>query len=324
MTAIPVRVPAGVWRAQIEAQQIEQDRQIADLTSRLVALEPQPDPHRVLIGASVPTTPTWLGNWLNLQRAIGNLQAVRLFDPTAGAPPATLFRNVAGKGLEIHSSTKSLSTDVWARSAYYEAVKATGENVVAYTWHEMIDDIDRGVFTYGEWREAAMTDAAACYDFGVTYGVCFQLFDARERMQYVEMLAADTELLALVDVIGIDAYQRSDTAFHQAEWHPWSYQGEKITEVAGMFPGKAIVLPEFGVPEHPTDAAYRTTYLMEMHAQAVREGWRAVLAYNSYRVPDDPGDNWASTGPEFLFDTIECREASRAAMAGLVALGGAP
>lgn len=307
------------WRDEREAVLGRIDtleRKVAELT------QPPPEPHRVLIGATVSTTPTWGGNWASLERAIGPLQAVRLFDPNQATPPATLFRNVAGKGLEIHSSTKSLSTNVGARQAYYEAVAATGEKVVAYTWHEPDDDMARGDFTYDEWRAAAITDARICTSLGIDYGICWQLFALTGFPALVDRLVNDDELLLYTKVMGWDTYQRGDTEFRKATYRPWSYNGDQITAVMARMPDHLqVAAPELGYPEHPVEAGYRPTCLIDMHAQAVREKWRAILIYNAFKIPDDPGDNWVSTGPEFCYDTPECRETSKAAMAGFVALG---
>jgi hypothetical protein len=299
--------------------------QIATLGARLDALEggTGSDPHRVLIGASVDSAPTWTTNWNHLETAIGKLQAVRICDPGEATSPVTMFRNVAGKGLEIHSSTKSLSTNVGARQAYYEAVAATGENVVAYTYHEFDDNVSRGEFTFDQWSAAALVDATCCSSLGIGYGICIQLYGVWGWPAIIDRLVADTDLLMTTDVIGLDVYQRGDTEYTQANYRGWSYNGDQISALMARLPSHLrVVLPEFGVPEHPTDAGYRTTYLVEMHAQAVAEKWRAVLPYNAWK-PAYPGSKHVSTGPEFLYDTPECRETSRAAMAGFVTLGAA-
>lgn len=292
-------------------------------------VEPPVEPlHRVLIGASVDTVPSWPQNWARLEAAIGMLQAVRLFDSAEATSPATLFRNVAGKGLEIHSSTKSLSADVAKRRTYYEAVKATGEKVVAYTFHEPDDNMagkSSPVFSYATWRAAALTDARICRDLKIDYGICWQLYAYWGWPELIDQLVFDAELLELTTVMGWDTYQRGNTAYRQAEYRPWSYNGNVISELMARMPDHLqVVLPEFGVPEHPTDEDYRMTYLVDMHAQAVREKWRTVLTYNAFKIPDDPGDNWVSTGPEFLYDTPECRPESRATMAAIVEAGHEP
>jgi hypothetical protein len=321
---VEIQGARGPSRAQLESM-------ILALTSRVEAIEaklgtPPVDPptepeHRVLIGASVDSVPSWPSCWASLEAAIGRLQAVRSFDPYEATNPANLFVRVAGLGLEIHSSTKSLNPDSQARLAYYQAVKATGENVVAYTYHEPDDNMNRGEFTYETWREAAMTDAFACQSVGIAYGICWQLFGALGWPDLIDKLVNDRDLLALTDVMGWDTYQRGNTPYKQATYRPWSYNGDQITALMARMPDHLqVVIPEFGVPEHPTDPEYRPTYLADMREQAHAQKWRAVLPYNYWR-PATPTSNHASTGPEFLYDTPECREASRVMMAALVSEG---